>query len=288
MKKTVALLISAALLMTLFACGTGDAAEASGSVSDGSVSGSAGESIPEETAETVPQELAPEASEMQEEVITGAELEIREREQFSTTELRDQYSRWAEEIIMESLQKLADRGAVEPLRDEEPVSWKIPFTDDGDDCQVAFLDPAAQAELTQPFDQTLDGIILDADNYVVFCYGNQEGDVPWFTPVGYNGLDDICTQYAGRFSETMQDCRYIVWVCGCLSRADEDFYNGSIDRRVITTVMLIADPVQREILHIENLGTDTPGSSVKLPGGNIGETNWDGAWAYLSDLLAQS
>ena len=279
MKKVILLLMAAALLFSLAACGAPTAEQPSGTL----------------TAETArPQESetaeAPAAS------LSEAEKEIRERSGTNNTTLRDRYTAWANEIILESLQKLADRGEIAPLADEELISWKIPFVDEGESCQVAFLDPQRQEALTQPFTTPLTRVILMVDGYVLFCYGSQEGGVPWFTPVGYyyvlgddfSSLGEICGQYADRFSETMADCDYLIWIDGCLSHVDEDFYNGSIDRRVITTMVLIVDVKQREVLHMENLGTDTPARRVKLPGGNIGQTYWEESLAYLSALLAQS
>ena len=277
MKKGLALLTLAAMVLSLAACG-GSAAQVS----------SAAEEAQAAPASEVQATEEPVISREPEPVLTGAELEIREREGADSVDLRTEYTEWADEIVLESLQKLADRGAIAPLQDWDVVRWKIPFTDNGDTCEVAFLDDQAKAELTLPFSGPVGQVIMEIDGFVVFCHGNQEGGEPWFTPVGYNGADRITAQYADRFSDTMAECEYLICVYGCLSREDEDFYFGGVARRVITTLVLVVDPKEREILHIEDLDTDIPGSSVKMPGGNVGETNWEGAWAYLEGLLAQS
>lgn len=282
MKKSLALFWAATLLLSLIACGAPAAEEYS--ISSGEVPASLAQdaSISETQAPEVSEEPEPEPE------LSGAELEIHQREGADIIDLRDEYTQWADEIMMESLQKLVNRGAIEPLRDEESIWWKIPFAEEGDDLQVAFLDDAAREELTQPLDRPVAQVILELDGYVKFRSDNQEDGIPWFTPKGYKGTDEICELYADRFSDTMADCDYLIWIDGCLSRRDEEYYFGGVDRWVITTLVIIVDAKEKEILHIENLGTDTPGNSVKLPGGSEGETNWEGAWAYLADLFAQS
>jgi len=72
------------------------------------------------------------------------------------------------------------------------------------------------------------------------------------------------------------------------SGVEPDYYNTGIDRVTVTTVVFVIDLESRGVLHVEYLGTQTPGEEIEGSGGakpNWGRWMSDEALAYADSLM---
>ena len=178
-------------------------------------------------------------------------------------ELRNEQDKWSRDVMFESISKLADSGAVDPLPEEcFSLSDALSFRKSGDGYVIDFKNPDVERELTKPFTVEMDKIIIRTTLGVAdrksAAGTTQSTTFPWFYP---NITDDpsfkfnSCNQV---FADTMEECKYLIYMGTLDVYVEKAFYVGNIPRITRTTVVMVFDAQSKELLHVKYLGTDTP------------------------------
>ena len=246
-----------------------------------------------------------------------------EAEYRNTVENKDA---WADGIVVEALNKLAASGAIAPLpEDFKLFSRAFNFRQEGSGYVIDFLNGDAQARLTGDFrldlsdcakvaicreDARVDtqtgarvrdlGVLsTDKEGKFTINFSNSDSGkallaAPALKPSGYFDMIDKSVPQSV-YANTLDECRYLIAYGGCYANIIENYYalgpngKGITDRIDVTTVVLVVDTQTREVVHIQNIGTEIPGPSVDVARGeNYGSTLTKEANAYISQLLLAS
>ena len=186
-------------------------------------------------------------------------------------------SQWCNGLWNGAVEKLYASGAVE--KSDELFRY-FTFLPDG---QIAFASEEAKERLTDP-GFTIDGkaivAILDVNNpedaraLVIHDDSTPAGSLPSYGMSSW----DIPRE---RIAETREDCDYLILYGGLFSDYEKNYYIGG-HRITVTTLVFVIDTKTGEIVHIETIGVDRPGSSTKTP---KGKTYVQESIDYLSALL---
>ena len=200
-------------------------------------------------------------------------------EQPSSQEL----SEWAQELFCDAMQKLSDEGVLQFDKDNEAAP--IPFINgEKGEMLPAFSDEAKGAELTGLYTEEAvrDMIVSEAGTVFTTPARLRRSDrVPYYFPSGTNGMLLYDTDNTDAFADSFDSCRYLVYYNGFESRVDENYYGNAYNRISVTTVVFVIDVKDREVVHIETVGTDTPGNVTQDIRGKI---LYDRAEAYIRGI----
>ena len=224
----------------------------------------------------------------------------------SKDELR-QNNEWADAVVRGALDKLAADGVIaEPKRDAETLVEMFEFEPVGDGYDIDYLNEEAGKELCASYTLPKGKVILccferdmsENDHHWVrpeyadgdWVYEEVGSNVPLFYPQSLNGhFDDegsitiLANVPADAFANSIDECDYLVVYDSGASHIDEGYYTG-IDRQSTTTLALVINVHEGKVVHIQNIGTDTPGKRVKI-GQNRGKMLWDECAEYLNTQL---
>ncbi len=212
---------------------------------------------------------------------------------------------WADTTVRNALDELVNEGAIAPIASDAELmgdAFEYETADSG--YGIAFEDEAIGAELsddyTLPNGKVIIGRIDYGDEFRPVRADYADGDwvyeavgerVPLFYPESLNGhFSDERTETilanvpVETFANSTDECDYLIIFDSVTSHVDEDYYMGSIDRTSVTSLVFVIDVNEGKIVHIENVGTDTPGSTVEM-GQQRGDLLWDEVAAYLNELL---
>ena len=197
---------------------------------------------------------------------------------------------WADSLYNDALQKLAADGYIPPLG-EDPEQILEFFVGSGGHYAVKFLNSTAEDMLTGELDEKPDMVIVGTPTAVYHTYYRQVVDqtVPYFFPSTSSNTNVGVLHYGENseiYADTLDECRYFIYIRPFISHVDEDFYSGGWDRTIVTTVVFIIDAENREVVHIETIGTDVPGTIVSM-GEHKGKAKWEEAQAYILALLEE-
>ena len=204
--------------------------------------------------------------------------------------LRNALDKWSRDVMFESISKLADRGAIDPLPSElSTLNDALSFRKSGDGYVIDFKDPDVERELTKPFTAEMDKIIIRSTTGVVdrksTAGRTQSATFPWFYP---NISDDpsfkfnSCNQV---FADTMEECKYLIYMGTLDVYVEKAFYVGNIPRVTRTTVVMVFDAQSKELLHVKYLGTDTPPDNDAES--NAGKEFLTEEYAYVRSLIVK-
>ena len=231
----------------------------------------------------------------------------------------DEKDDWADGVVLDSLNKLAADGVIAELPEDFAIFdnvFEFRPTDDGYD--INYLDEEAKERLTGDF--SLD--LSDGSKVALCCelkkvnedgsrlrdmtvpYTDKEGEfstsvyrhdevllaTPTLMPGGWAGTFGMLRESIPQevFADSVDECRYLIAYGGCEANVAEDYYGlipfseGTIDRTDITTIVVVIDAVEREVLHIEIIGTDVPEASTESP---YGDQLTEEAITYIMELL---
>ena len=284
MKRNRFFLILLMLTLTLSACG--------------------GETAPAPTAEPVTQESAAsgETTAPPETEATNTETAAVEetpeptpeptpedpREDMGINELREEQNAWADSLFADALQKLVDRGDIPALSEdgmpafverEDPLAYDLEF-----------LNPETEAALTGPFEMEPAEVIF-AQNNVDFkrsAGGIEEiyDTVPWFFPTSVNGYTLTPEAFPEVFADHMEDCRYFIYNTYYETCREKGYYDlTNTDRVTKTTLVWILDAQNREVIHVENIGTFRAQGHSATAEEARGKVLWAEAEEYINGLL---
>ncbi|MBP5261612.1 MAG: leucine-rich repeat domain-containing protein [Clostridiales bacterium] len=169
---------------------------------------------------------------------------------------------WAVSLIRDAVDKLIAEGSVE----ESSISPYDLIGFDGEG-NIAFTsDEAAAAYANAELDEEgriIWGCYTGNGCSVFIKSSNDNASVPH-----YACIEDRDTPQDA-FAETRGQCRYFIIYAGIVSRVDENFYEGAIDRRTMATVVFVIDAVDREVVHIKYIGSDCPGAVTDHTTGKV-------------------
>ena len=226
--------------------------------------------------------------------------------QLSEDEVR-QNNEWADSAVRSALDKLAADGVIaEPKSDAETLVEMFEFEPAGDGYSINYLSKEAGDELSGSYSLPNGKVILcrfDRDmseddhhwarpEYADGDWVNEEvgANVPLFYPQSLNGHFSeelakviLANVPADAYAGSIDECDYLVVYDSGASHIDESYYMG-VDRQSTTTLVVVVNMHEGKVVHIENLGTDTPGRTVKM-GQNRGRMLWDECAEYLNTLL---
>ena len=212
-------------------------------------------------------------------------------------QVKTEVHEWAAALMTEAFQALADdagitfslEGVVAGLP-ESSARIQAPWLDGIQvDQDHVFASPAAQTTyVDQPF--KLNGkviIALSSDRSVGFGLvgwsshvDDAERDALFFSSDEERGLLP-----ADRWAINTDEAGTLVVVEGFVSRVDQGFYMGNVDRKQVATVVFVIDVESRTVSHVEVIGTDTPGGRTTLDKTN-GQWLKTEAYAYIRSLAA--
>ena len=187
------------------------------------------------------------------------------------------YNEWADDVVCDALNNLADDGVIaEPAGDATYLQEAFEYYHD----DIAFLDKEAGNELSGNYSLPegkvimgwFDSITSDAAHSTEVFYANgnwgpADHDEPTlFYPQSMFGVfDQYIMQDALRdvptdaFANSIDECDYLIVFDAVDSSIKEKYYAGGYDRISVTTLALVIDVNRGKVVHIENVGTDTPG-----------------------------
>ena len=187
------------------------------------------------------------------------------------------YNEWADDVVCDALNNLADDGVIaEPAGDATYLQEAFEYYHN----DIAFLDKEAGNELSGNYSLPkgkvimgwFDPITSDAAHSTKVFYANgnwgpADHDEPTlFYPQSMFGVfDQYIMQDALRdvptdaFADSIDECDYLIVFDAVDSSIKEKYYAGGYDRISVTTLALVIDVNRGKVVHIENVGTDTPG-----------------------------
>ena len=245
------------------------------------------------------------AAESESEAEASADAESASWGEIPTEEEVALNNEWADTTVRNALDELVNEGAIAPIAsDAELMGDAFQYETTSSGYGIAFEDEAIGTELSDDYTLPSGKVIIGRIDY-----GNEfrpvradyaDGDwiyeavgerVPLFYPESLNGhFDDEGTETilanvpVETFANSTDECDYLIVFDSVASHVDEDYYMGSIDRTCVTSLVFVIDVSEGKIVHIENVGTDTPGSTVEM-GQQRGDLLWDEVAAYLNELL---
>ena len=180
-----------------------------------------------------------------------------------SVELGKVQDQWSLDVMLDAFSKLADNGDIDPVPEEcSSLNDALSFRKEGDGYVIDIKNPDVERKLTKPFTTEMDKIIIRTTLGVAdrksTAGRTQSNTFPWFYP---NITDDpsfkfnSCNQV---FADTMEECKYLIYMGTLDTFVEEDFYWGKVSRITRTTVVMVFDAQARELLHIRYIGTDTP------------------------------
>ena len=194
-------------------------------------------------------------------------------------EMRAASNDWAEGLMMRAIDKLYDAGSVMRSNISDEHLFKFAGVDG-----VAFADDAVRAQLTSAF--ILDGPVICAkyrtftdSRFFAVLTRPMEAD-PSLSDFDF--VDVSGNTYADAFARSTDECRYLMVMMGVISRVEEGYYMGNIDRDTVSTEVLIIDVASEEVVHIEHIGANRPGDVAQFTSGKMLE---DDANEYVRGLL---
>ena len=149
---------------------------------------------------------------------------------------------WASGLAADAVGKMYDDGDVYPGELEGGELFL--FEGEYAECDIAYSSDGVREKYT--------GSQPDIDGKVVWGHLTPTGQVQLFAESIYKDID---TEAVAR---SIDEAEYLIVYCGFVSRVDKEFYNGGIDRTLVTTLVLVIDVQDRSVVHIENVGTDCP------------------------------
>lgn len=187
------------------------------------------------------------------------------------------YNEWADDVVCDALNNLADDGVIaEPAGDATYLQEAFEYYHN----DIAFLDKEAGNELSGNYRLPegkvimgwFDSITSDAAHSTEVFYANgnwgpaDHNEPTLFYPQSMFGVfDQYIMQDALRdvptdaFANSIDECDYLIVFDAVDSSIKEKYYAGGYDRISVTTLALVIDVNRGKVVHIENVGTDTPG-----------------------------
>ena len=216
----------------------------------------------------------------------------------------NQKDTWAEGVLRAAIDDLAAQGAIDDVpADAQMMTGAFAYEKVEDGYGIALKDDRVKAELTGDFTLPAGKVILCDPDYnremrVFYLDGSAAkynatapSDAPLFYPesmYGYFSADGMADLLDGvdssRFADDLDGCDYLIAFDSVFSHIDENYYYSSIDRKSCTTFVIVVDAKAKKVVHIENIGTDTPPDTVKA-GGENGQMLHKELIAYLNGLL---
>ena len=213
------------------------------------------------------------------------------------------YDEWADTTVCDALNNLADEGVIaQPPSDAEYLGEAFEYSNN----DIAFLDEEAGEELSGSYSLpagkviigSFDSIVSESAHSTIVFYAdgtwgsNEDGELTLFYPESMFGYFDMYQMHDAltdvpidAFANSIDECDYLIVFDGVTSEVEEDFYMGGWDRETTTTLALIIDAKQGKIVHIENVGSDTPPSMQA--DSTAGEMLRSELAEYLHDLLLE-
>lgn len=219
-------------------------------------------------------------------------------------QLVSQKDTWAESVLRAAVDDLAAQGAIGKVpADAKMMAEAFTYEQAKGGYDIAFKDDRAKAELTGDFTLPDGKVVLcdpDANGKMRVFYldgsaGKNNASVPNGAPLfypesahGYFSEPSMAKLLDGvdpsRFASDLDGCDYLIAFDGVYSHVDEDYYVGSVDRKSCTTLAIVVDAKAKKVLHIQNIGTDTPPNQVQA-GGENGQVRSEELVSYLNELL---
>lgn len=220
--------------------------------------------------------------------------------------IEEEQDAFAHDLLMESVQKLVDEGAIRSIDGNGLFPFDGPLGKD--ERSLRFEDESRGKALANgwPEEGSLDGVIVAeayfremygertescdvCDKYGTF--GNHRNEfldyVPRFYPSECHnhtafGLDENSLEKCDIFADSLDECKYLILYGGFESLLEEDFYFQG-DRVTISTLVILIDAQSREIVAIKDLGSDTPPAFKAEKGfGDVKDTE---ARQFVADVL---
>lgn len=177
---------------------------------------------------------------------------------------------WATGLMADAARKMYDDGDVYPGELEGGELFL--FEGEYAECDIVYSSDGVREKYT--------GSQPDIDGKVVWGHLSPAGQVQLFAGSIYKDLDDEAV------AESIDEAKYLIVYCGFVSRVDKGFYDGGIDRVLMTTLVLVIDVQERSVVHIENVGTDCP--SGYMSDRSRGFALDDAALEYMNGLCGGS
>ena len=223
--------------------------------------------------------------------------------QLTTEELLKEKDAWAEEVIRDSLGKLADKGAIDPVASDAKLldeAFTYEKTDSGYD--IAFKDAQTKSQVTGGYELASGKVAICCinDGIVDLCFADGKhisnpgstNNTPFFYPESahdYLSMESVGALLEAvpqkAFADDFDTCSFLIVFDKVVTNVEKGYYPGNIDRESATTFVVVIDVQSHKVLHIENVGTDTPANSVQM-GRNAGVLLEPELVEYLEKLLA--
>lgn len=187
------------------------------------------------------------------------------------------YNEWADDVVCDALNNLADDGVIaKPAGDATYLQEAFEYSHD----DIAFLDEEAGKELSGNYSLPegkvimgwFDSITSDASHSTEVFYANgnwgpADHDEPTlFYPQSMFGVfdqyimqDALSDVPTDAFADSIDECDYLIVFDAVDSSIKKKYYASGHDRISVTTLVLVIDVNRGKVVHIENVGTDTPG-----------------------------
>ncbi len=184
---------------------------------------------------------------------------------------------WGNDLFNEAVSGLIDSGDVSESAID--ASDLFEFDDDGN---IVFGSAEAKVRLTSASPDITGKVIWGC--YSIFSRevsvlekspNDTDESTPRFTPVGVSG--------DAPFASSVTEADYFIVYTGLISRVESEFYDNGHDRNTMTTIVMVIDCNTREVIHIENIGSDRPGI---VTSDTTGAVMTDDATAYMTRICS--
>ena len=181
--------------------------------------------------------------------------------------------RIAEDCLWEALDKLSKKGDLPAFEGKE-----LKF--DGE----IYTSEEAEENYTQPLSLVGKKVIIGQDGEL-FKNASDDLSIPHYFPfnAAVDELPHLCKPSS--FADNLKECDYFIFYQGAEYSRSKNYYNKSIDKVSMATLVIVVDARSHEIVRLYNIGIDSPGMVTQSPQGKAKNAK---AELFISGMLRDS
>ena len=192
---------------------------------------------------------------------------------------------WVENIAKESLQKIEEELPVNYKQNLNPFKWGFGSGPDK-------LPKMGNLEAVERYTKntlTIEGKIVvgewvhEEDPAVQTRYDSYKSSFYIVEDLSERLTDTTKIIDPAFYAGSIEECDYLIVFGGFESDRDREYYKGGADRVEITTLVLVFDAREKELLHLKSLGTFLPNWKTNNP---VGLAYVVKVYEYIISLMA--
>ena len=162
----------------------------------------------------------------------------------------------AQDCLWKALDKMVKKGDLPSFEKRELLFHGEIFTSE-----------EAEERYSKPFSLVGKKVILGQSSHLVKNDADKPSISEYFpTYTTADVLPRLCKPSS--FADNLKQCDYFIFYDDVEYSRTENYYNGSIDKVTVATIVIVVDARKQEVIRFYNIGTDSPGMITHSPRGD--------------------